>query len=116
MSELLKSLQEFQQEVNTNENVHKLIKNWNPNFIIESSDTGEFYTLEVYDMRIKNILEGEVNSDHEIRIEGDDEILTAIFTGDLNPAEAVLNGELMVYGDQNDQLKLDAISLVIWGM
>lgn len=116
MSELLLSLQSFQSEVNKNDGVKKLTKNWNPRMIIQSSNSEEVYTLAIQESSISEIIAGEVASAHEIRIEGDAEILRDVFNGKTNPAEAVLNGEIAVYGEQSDQIKLDAISLVIWGL
>lgn len=116
MSKLLTSLSNFQSEVNKNESVKKLTKDWNPRLIIQSSDSEEVYTLVIEESTIATITPGEHSANHEIRIEGDVEILQNVFMGKLNPAEAVLNGEMAVYGEQSDQIKLDAISLIIWGM
>ena len=114
---LLDSLRNFKEEVQQNENVHKLVKNWNPNIILETMDTEQIYTLQVRDCLIDQILNEEnEESNHIIRLEADEEILTTIFSGEMNPAEAVLNGELVVFGDAKDQIKLDAITLLIWGM
>lgn len=116
MSNLLHSLQSFQLQVNKNDGVRKLTKNWNPKLIIQSSDSEEVYTVVIQDSTISEIIAGEASSEHEIRIEGEAEILRDVFNGTMNPAEAVLNGEMAVYGEQGDQIKLDAISLVIWGL
>jgi putative sterol carrier protein len=116
MNQLRASLDNFQSKANANDNVHKLVKDWSPNIIIETMDTDESYTLLVRDERIAEILENQANSSHEIRLEGDTDVLQAIFYGDRNPAEAVLNGDLAVFGNPNDQIKLDAITLLIWGM
>jgi hypothetical protein len=42
--------------------------------------------------------------------------LEALFTGKLNPVEAHSNGILEVYGEPKDQVKLDAITLVLWNV
>lgn len=44
-----------------------------------------------------------------------EEVLRDVFTGELNPARAHLDGDLQATGSQRDQLVLDSIVLLIWG-
>jgi hypothetical protein len=37
-----------------------------------------------------------------------------MFWGDLNPTQKYLSGELQIKGSQEDIMRLDAISAVIW--
>lgn len=116
MSKIYESLEDFQKKVALNLNVQKLVRNWTPNIIIEATDTGSVFTLLIRDCLIEKIITGGESSGHDISVEGNEDMLCSIFTGVVNPAEAVLNGELVVFGDANDQIKLDAITLLIWGM
>ena len=51
----------------------------------------------------------------EIVIGAEESVLRGIFSGDLNPARAHLDGQLQAFGSQKDHLVLDAIVLLIWG-
>jgi hypothetical protein len=51
----------------------------------------------------------------DISIVADEDVLRRIFTGELNPARAHLDGSLQAIGAQKDQLVLDSIVLLIWG-
>jgi hypothetical protein len=51
----------------------------------------------------------------EVVIAADEEVLTGIFRGEINPARAHLDGQLQAIGPQKDQLVLDSIVLLIWG-
>ena len=116
MSELFSCLVKFQNEVNTNESVVRLVKNWEPNIIIKSLNSEEIFTILIRDLKIESIVEEEQKSEHQILLEADEDILHSIFDGQTNPAEAALNGDLFVFGDQKDQIKLDAVTLLVWGM
>jgi hypothetical protein len=39
-----------------------------------------------------------------------------VFTGALNPVRANLDGELAVFASDRDNVKLDAVCMVLWGM
>jgi len=39
-----------------------------------------------------------------------------VFSGDYNPAHALIDGELAVFSNEKDKVKLEAITMVIWGM
>ena len=51
----------------------------------------------------------------DVVIASDESVLRGIFTGEVNPARAHLDGILEAQGSQKDQLVLDSIVLLIWG-
>ena len=112
MSELLETLEAFKEKVNTNENVRKLIKNWNPNVTV-SSDTEDF-TMIIRDQVMEQVATEKLESDHTIEIEADEDTLIDVFNGTYNPSKAVLDGELAVFGQDQDQMKLDIIAVFLW--
>ena len=114
--DLFTSIELFGQKISDNKDVLMLLKNWSPNIIIESYDSKKIFTLKIGDQGIENIALKEELCDHEIRLLANETILLLIFSGKMNPAEAVFNGELEIYGDVKDQIKLDAITLLIWGV
>lgn len=115
-NDLKDCLEQFKGQLNENSKVKKLLKNWNPNILISASDFDDKYTLLVREQEIENVLGGMHHADHEIMIEAEKDVLIEVFSGVSNPAQKVLEGEMAVFGGDTDQIKLDAISLVIWGM
>jgi putative sterol carrier protein len=112
--ELEESLQAFSQQVSGSAKILKLTKGWHPNIIIKAADTGAVFTLVIFESRVREMLKGEVNAAHEVALSAGEQILIQIFTGKINPAKAVLDGNLVLFGDQKDQIKLDIIASVIW--
>ncbi len=112
---LKNTLLDFQKQVNSNSKIKKITKNWNPHIIIKTNDAPKIFTVIVNDSKISALLETHKKHTHELVIEGKENILTAIFNGELNPAQAALDGKLAIFGDHKDQIKLDIISLVLWG-
>jgi putative sterol carrier protein len=67
------------------------------------------------------VKQGEITSTRQgkadvadIIISATSEIFCDMFWGDLNPTQKYLSGELQVKGSQEDIMRLDAISAVIW--
>jgi putative sterol carrier protein len=50
----------------------------------------------------------------DIVVTTDSEVFCDMFWGDLNPVAKYLRGEIQVKGSQEDVMRLDAISYVIW--
>ncbi len=115
MSELHQVISSFADKVNANDKVGRLISNWNPNIILSATDRDAVFTLRVRDTKIQSVAVGEESARHEIRMEADGEVLRAIFTGQTNPATAVLTGDLAIFGEAADHIRLDAVSMLIWG-
>lgn len=113
---LINCLSKFQNSVNENDNVKKLLKDWEPLIIIQCTDAAECYSMIIKNRLVTDIIPEKKLSNYQIIVEGEINTLVRVFSGSLNPAEAVLDGELAVYGSDKDQLKLDALSLIIWGM
>jgi hypothetical protein len=109
-------LRAFVQSANAQPRVGKLLKGWEPLLLIEATDDGQRFKMRVHDSRLDEVAPSEVESDPSILVRGSNEILRAVFSGALNPARAYLEGSLEVFGSDRDHIKLDAISLVLWGM
>jgi|SRR5262245_37987696 len=113
---LAECLSEFVHSVNTHPSVAKLLKGWEPLLAIEATDDGERFHLRVRNCRVADAGTGDPDAAHAILIRGENAVLAEVFSGALNPAQAYLEGRLEVFGSDRDQIKLDAISLVLWGM
>ena len=110
------SLAQFQKTVNANLRLPPILKGWEPDIVLEPSDTSTPVVLQVRNAKIADIVDGSSAAPHVIRIQGTTDILRTIFDGTTNPSEALLDGGIAVVGSDKDQVKLDAISLVIWGL
>ena len=109
-------LRTFVQSVNTHPRIGKLLQGWEPLLLIEATDDGQQFNLRVQNSRLGEVGVGVADSSHSILVRGDSAVLRDVFSGAVNPAQAYLEGNLEVFGSDRDQIKLDAISLVLWGM
>jgi len=114
MAGIFEALGSFAQRINDNERLGRLLSAWNRSILITPLDSDEQFTLAVEDGRVR-AEPGKGSGEHAITVEGDSALLEGIFVGKENPAQAALDGGLVVYGTENDQIKLDAITLVLWG-
>lgn len=117
MELLFDQLVKFKQDLNTNEKLRPLLKEWNINVLLKVLDTDDYYTLIVRNGVIGEILKLiERDPVHNFEIEANSQTFNDIFNGRLSPAEAVLDGEMASYGESKDEDILDVIALVIWGI
>jgi len=109
-------LKTFSERVNETKQLRVLLKKWSPEIVIKPEDGTEIFSLDVQESLIKGIHASELNREHVIRLEGETAILEEIFSGKRNPARASIDGLLKIYGSNKDEVKLDAISLILWGV
>lgn len=113
---LNQSLINFQQRANANLRVQRIATGWSQKLFVECCDTDQRYCIEIRDGRLSDVDPSPVASnDGCLLIRGEEDLLTKIFNGARHPLTAYNDGEIEVYGEQRDQVKLDAISLVMWG-
>jgi hypothetical protein len=106
----------FVQSANTHPGIARLLQGWEPLLLIESTDDGQKFHLRIQNARLGEVGLGAAEAPHSILVRGASAILADVFSGALNPAQAYLEGSLEVFGSDRDQIKLDAISLILWGM
>ena len=109
-------LDDFQSKVNANTRIERILKDWEPNIYVEPRGAGEEYTMVVKGSKIIEVLEGRKDADHLVHVSAEPTVINQVFSGELNPSEAVLDGILSVFASDKDQVKLDAITLVLWGI
>jgi hypothetical protein len=113
---LNQSLVNFQQKANANLRVQRIATGWSQRLVVECCDTDQRYCIEIRDGRLSDVQVKPISTnDGCLLIRGQEDLLTRIFNGAHHPLTAYNDGELEVYGEQRDQVKLDAISLVMWG-
>jgi SCP-2 sterol transfer family len=109
------TLAQFRDKVNADSRLQSILRGWEPVIAVEVLDTGWKRYLLVRDCRIDDIRPDCADDSHVVHLLASEEVLTAVFDGRLNPTEAFLDGELQIFASDKDQVKLDAISLMLWG-
>jgi hypothetical protein len=110
-------LEDFKDTFNGNARVKKLIKNWDRSVIVDATDTGSILTMMIKDLDMYEVKPGaHPDEDYPIHLQASQDTLIRVFSGDYNPAHALIDGELAVFSNEKDKVKLEAITMVIWGM
>jgi putative sterol carrier protein len=111
--ELAEALADYTVSCNENERLRKMQRDWTRVLHFVCSDTGVRFTMEVDRGEILATPEGHVGTP-DIVVTTHSETFCDMFWGDLNPVQKYLRGEITVKGSQEDVMRLDAISAVIW--
>ena len=111
--EVLEALQEYKRLSNENARLRKMNRDWTKVILFHASDLKEDFVMRVNAGEIVEAGAGAVEQP-DIIITSSSEIFCDMFWGDLNPTQKYLSGELQVKGSQEDIMRLDAISAVIW--
>ena len=109
-------LHDFRDRFNGNARVKKLINGWNREILVEPLDAPTPYTMTIADLELTTVCTGMRGGDGQVHLQADEEVLKRIFTGDYNPATALIDGALAVFSAERDKVKLEAIAMVIWGL
>lgn len=111
--EVLEALAEYVKLSNGNARLKRMNQDWTRVVHFHAGDTGDDYTMVV---KAGEITETKVGApaQADIAIHATSEIFCDMFWGDLNPTQKYLSGELQVKGSQEDIMRLDAISAVLW--
>jgi len=111
--EIKESLQAFKQNYDQNERLKKMNRDWDRVILVRANDIDCEHTLVLSGGNLF-VHEGPLGKPDLIVIAGS-EILADMFYGDITPTEPYMNGTLKVLGSEDDIVRLDFISLMIWG-
>jgi len=111
--ELFASLGTFCGAYNENKALKEMNRDWDRVVVVEAPDIGASFTLILKDGEL-TLKQGRL-PDADLRVEGPSDLLTDLFYGNITPTEPYLNGTLKVFGSEDDIMRLDFISLMIWG-
>jgi hypothetical protein len=116
MTDLIETLAQFKDKANEHPRIASLIKGWEPTIVVEAIDSGTKRYLPVRGGRIASVdADDAAPAGHVVHLRAAEAVLAAVFDGSSNPADAFLEGDLEIFASDKDQVKLDAISLVLWG-
>lgn len=111
--ELQEALADYTVSCNTNERLRKMQRDWTRRLHFVCSDNDVRFTMVVDHGEIVETSEGHAGVP-DIVVTTTSENFCDMFWGDLNPVQKYLRGEIVVKGSQEDVMRLDAISYVIW--
>lgn len=111
--ELEEALADYTASCNANERLRKMQRDWSRVLHFICSDTGTVFTMDVDRGEIVRTREGHEGTP-DIVVTTGSETFCDMFWGDLNPLQKYLRGEISVRGTQEDVMRLDVISYIIW--
>lgn len=111
--EITESLQSFKDSYQANSKLKVMNKDWDRNVWVLANDIESAHTLIVRDGEL-SFAEGR-QGEPNLTVISDSETLADMFFGDITPTEPYLSGALKIAGSEDDILRLDIISLLIWG-
>ncbi|TYO96145.1 SCP2 sterol-binding domain-containing protein [Desulfallas thermosapovorans] len=114
-AEITASLQAFNEGYQKNKKLKIMNKDWNRVILIEASDIKSQHTLTLQNGELSITEGGPKNQNADLVVTSDSETLADLFYGDITPTEPYMNGTLVIKGSEDDIVRLDFISLMIWG-
>lgn len=112
-TEITESLRVFQDKYNNNERLKMMNRDWDRVVVIRATDIESLHTFTVC-QGVVSLVEG-ASDEPDLTVISDSETLADIFYGDITPTEPYNNGTLQILGQEDDIIRLDFISLMIWG-
>lgn len=112
-TEITESLMVFKDKYNKNERLKVMNKDWDRVVVIKATDIESLHTLTVWE-GVVSLNEGTAEKP-DLTVISDSETLADIFYGDITPTEPYNDGTLKILGQEDDIIRLDFISLMIWG-
>ena len=111
--EITEALADFREQCNENVRLRKMQRDWTRMLHFICSDTADTFSMDVNAGEIISTGAGHIGVP-DIVVTTDSETFCDMFWGDINPMPKYLRGEIQVRGSQEDIMRLDAISYVIW--
>jgi putative sterol carrier protein len=111
--EIMDALADYTVQCNENKRLRKMQRDWSKLLHFVAEDTGDQFTM--------NVVKGEITSCEagakgapDVIVTAKSEVLCDMFWGDLNPSQKYLQGEIRVKASQEDIVRIDAITMIIW--
>lgn len=111
--EIREALDDYQRTCNENERLRRMQRDWSKLIHFDALDEDAKFTMTVVTGEITQIENG-LQGIPDIVVRATSEDFADMFWGDLNPSQKYLQGEIKVQGSQEDVLRLDAITSIIW--
>ena len=111
---LTRALSQFQAKVNQHPRLRTLLQGWERDIEIECDDVDVAERLRIRGSLIRDVSDAAPDADVTITMRASHSVLVDVFEGRRSPAKLFLDGDLQVFASDKDQVKLDAISLLLW--
>ncbi len=111
--EILEALADYQVQCNNNKRLRRMQRDWSRLLHFSAEDTGDKFTMDVVNGEIVTF-EAGARGTPDILVTASSEDLCDMFWGDLNPSQKYLDGLIKVKASQEDVVRLDAITMIIW--
>lgn len=111
-AELREALDDYVAQARKSQRVQQSLKSWNCVIYIEATDIGAGYTMTVQN-GVTSVADGS-SAPPDLIVRGTSEDLANIFWCDENPASNYMQGAIKIQGSQENTMKLDAMSLLIY--
>ncbi len=112
-AEITEALADYTIQCNNNQRLRRMQRDWSKLIHFIANDNDSRHTMTVVKGEITKVVEG-LEGTPDIIVETDSETLCDMFWGDLNPSAKYLRGEIKVKASQEDIMRLDAITMIIW--
>ncbi|MBU8897140.1 hypothetical protein DRW03_22360 [Corallococcus sp. H22C18031201] len=110
-------LQDFQARFNDNPRAKKLVTGWDRSVLLDASNTGNKFVLAVQDhalREVRKVADFDEDAENLVHLQGDESVLTEIFSGRYNPATALVDGAISIFSSDRDKVKLEALAMILW--
>ena len=111
--EIMEALADFREQCNNNKRLRRMQRDWSKIIHYKAIDTGDSFTSTVVEGELVKNEAGAVGTP-DVVVECDSETMCDMFWGDINPTQKYLRGEIKVKGSQEDVMRIDAITAIIW--
>jgi putative sterol carrier protein len=111
--EILEALEDFRTQCNDNKRLRRMQRDWTKVLHYVASDTGDTFTVTVVSGEGTGVAAG-CEGTPDVVVETDSETLCDMFWGDVNPTRKYMTGEIKVKASQEDVMRVDAITAIIW--
>lgn len=112
-AEILEALEDYKTQCNGNARLRRMQRDWTRLLHFQADDTGDLFTMSVVKGEIVSFGAGAAGTP-DIVVSTTSENLCDMFWGDLNPSQKYLQGEIRVKASQEDVVRLDSITMIIW--
>ncbi len=112
-AEILEALKDYRDQCNKNARLRRMQRDWSKLLHFHAEDTGDWFAMTVVKGEITTFVAGAEGAP-DIVVSTTSENLCNMFWGDLNPSQKYLQGEIRVKASQEDVVRLDAITMIIW--
>lgn len=110
---LPQALESFVSACNNNARLREMNRDWSRRLQLQADDSAALFYL-VSENGLISYGEGPLQ-EPDMVIRAAQSILEAIFSGEMTPTEPYNAGDLLVQGHQDDMMRLDILTLLIWG-